>query len=269
MAIHLSFPEGGALITGGTGSVGEGIVRKLAEADVPLVFTYRANAEAAKALEAELTTSGHRVAAVPMDMSDTESIGRAARQVVDRYGRLHTVACGSGVPLPFNRIADFTIEEVEKFILSDALGYYRIFHTVIPLLRQGGGSFTTCSTIANRRVIAYDGLSPLSKGSVEALVRQAAAEEAMYGVRCNAVAIGWVIRETLDQIRELLPPTAPVAPGNQEERLAALLYQLIDIMPMRRPGTLDEAGSLFAFLASDQASFITGQAIALDGGATL
>ncbi|MDB5583626.1 MAG: family oxidoreductase [Bradyrhizobium sp.] len=269
MAITLTYPEGGALVTGGTGRVGEGIVRQLSLAGVPLVFTYRGSAARAHELESELRTAGHRVWAQPMDMEDITSVQQALDRVVAECGRLSTVACGAGVTVGFNKIADFAVAEIERFVNGDALGYYRIFHAAIPMLRaSGGGSIITCTTIATRRVIAYDGISPFSKGSVDALVRQVAAEEAGHNIRCNSVAIGWVESRTIAEVRAQTPP-APAEPKTEIDRMIVLMNQMLDIVRLGRPCTPEEAGNVFAFLASNQASYVTGQSIALDGGALL
>ncbi|MET0378235.1 MAG: SDR family oxidoreductase [Spongiibacteraceae bacterium] len=266
MTIQLTYPEGCALVAGGTGSVGAGVTRQLAKAGLPVTFTYCGNQAKAAALEKELTDAGLKVFACRMDMSDPASIDAAIKRAIDNGGRLHTVACATGAPVPFNNIADFEIAEVEKFFDTDAMSYYRLFHQVVPVLRaSGGGSITATTTIATRRVIAFDGISPFSKGAVEALLRQLAAEEAPYGIRCNAVPIGWITDLTSDA---MLQWTASLA-SPQRERLTTLLNQLNDIIRLERPGRPEEAGNLFAYLASDQASFITGQSIAIDGGATL
>jgi NAD(P)-dependent dehydrogenase (short-subunit alcohol dehydrogenase family) len=268
MALTLTYPQGGALVTGGTGSVGEGVVRQFAAAGIPLLFTYRGNTDRAEALVAELREGGATLAAQPMDMTDVGSIQAAIDRVVAEHGRLHTVACGAGVPVRFNRLSEFSIKEVEDFLWGDALGYYRVFHTAIPALKAGGGgSITTCTTMATRRHIYFDGISPLSKGSVEALVRQTAAEERVHGIRANAVAIGWVSPQTLEQVRGWVPAENPKTTETQQERITVLLNQIIEMVP--RPATLQEAGNLFAYLASDQASYVTGQSILLDFGATL
>jgi 3-oxoacyl-[acyl-carrier protein] reductase len=269
LAITLSYPKGGALVTGGTGCIGEGIVRRLCAAGLPLVFTYKSNADAARALEAELRAQGYDVFAQRMDMGDLQSIDSALARVVELFGRVHTVSCGSGEPVTLNRLMDFPPETVEQFLTRDALGYYRVFNRSVAVLRRsGGGSITTCTTMAFRRVFDYDGISPLSKGSVEALVRQVASEEAVHGIRCNSVAIGWVLRESMDAFVARIPPR-PTAPGNEQEYVVDMCHELVDVTRLGRMGAPHEAGDLFAFLASDQASYITGQSIGLDGGATL
>lgn len=270
MALTLTYPQGGALVTGGTGRLGEGIVRQFAKAGVPQVFTYIGSEERAKALESELVDAGHQVIAVRMDSEDDASVNAALDRVVAEYGRLHTVAVGAGVPVSFAKMADFPIETIEKFFAGDAMGYFRLFKAAIAIMRKtGGGSIVGCSTVATRRVIEFDGISPFSKGSLDALVRQLAFEEAENNIRVNAVAIGWIDRMTVEQAREFVPAGRPEKFETQMDMTRAILDQMEGLVRFHRPGTLEEGGNLVAFLASDQASFLTGQIIDFDGGATL
>jgi NAD(P)-dependent dehydrogenase (short-subunit alcohol dehydrogenase family) len=266
MAITLSYPEGGAFVSGGTGRVGSGIVTRLAEAGVTVVFSYLGNTASARELEARLCGRGLKVHAVQMDLRDSVSIDAALRFAAESTGRLHSVVFGGGPPVRFARLADFPTEALQEFIQADALGCHRLFHCAVPLLRGwGGGSLTACTTIALKRVIDFDGMSPFSKGAVNALVRQVAAEEAPHGIRCNAVSISWTsplsIEEQLAEIRRI--------PGQEGEYVEALMQQLMRSVRLGRPSRPDEAGDLFAFLASDQAAYITGQIIDLDGGLSL
>lgn len=270
MAVQLTFPAGSAFVAGGTGNVGTGVVRRLAEAGLDVAFTYRSHRDAAEALEGSLMDRGLRVRAVSMDTGEEASIHAALDSAEDFGGPIRTVACVTGAPVPFNRIADFSIDEVESFILADALADalagYRVVHSVIPRLRSnGGGSITVATTIATQRVIEFDGISPLSKGALQALVRQVAAEEARHGIRCNDVAVGLVVDASMDEVAS----AATLLESPARERFEALVAQMRDLLRLGRPGSPAEAGDLFAFLASDQASFITGQRIALDGGITL
>lgn len=270
MAITLTFPAGGALVAGGTGRLGEGMVRQFAQAGVPQVFTYAGSEEKANALVAELTAQGHKVIAMRMGFEDQPSIQAALDRVVAEYGRLHTVAVGAGVPVTFAKMADFPVETVEKFIAGDALGYFRIFKAAIAIMRgSGGGSIVAVSSVAVKRVVEFDGISPFSKGSLDALVRQLAYEEAEHGIRVNAIAIGWIDRMTVEQARAFIPAGRPENIETQMDMIRAILDQMQNMVRFHRPGTLEEGGNLAAFLASDQASFLTGQIIDFDGGATL
>ena len=270
MAITLTYPDGGALVTGGTGRLGEGIVRQFAKAGVPQVFTYLGSEARAQALADELSGDGHKVIAMRMDAEDDASVQAALDRVVSEYGRLHTVAVGAGVPVSFAKMADFSVETIEKFVAGDAMGYFRLFKAAIAIMRKsGGGAIVGCSTVATKRVIEFDGISPFSKGSLDALVRQLAFEEAENGIRVNAVAIGWIDRMPVEQAREFIPAGRPDTIETQMDMTRAILDQMEGLVRFHRPGTLEEGGNLVAFLASDQASFLTGQIIDFDGGATL
>jgi NAD(P)-dependent dehydrogenase (short-subunit alcohol dehydrogenase family) len=264
--VQLTFPEGGALVAGGTGNVGAGVARVLAQAGLPVVFTYRSREDEARRFERTLLDAGHRVKAVRMDMADIASID-AALDVAEAFGGpLRTLTCATGATVPFDRLVDFSIDEVEAFFAGDVLAYYRLLHQAVPRLRAGGGgSVTVTTTIATSRVIDWDGISSFSKGAVEALIRQLAAEEARHGIRCNAVGISVIVEIPLADALA----GASLAPPPVGERLGELLGQLNDRARLGRGGTPDEAGYLFAFLASDQAAFITGQRINIDGGMAL
>lgn len=268
MALSLTYPEGGMLVTGGTGSVGGGIVRQLAKAGVPVVFTYRGNTDKADQLANEVHDAGGQAWTQAMDMEDEGSVKAAVDRVIAECGSIHGLAVGAGQMVSFNNLMDFTVEQAAQFMNVDALGYFRLFRAVTPFLReQRGGSITSCSTHAMRRVLAYDGISPFSKGSVEAMVRQVAAEEGKYNIRCNAVGIGWVQPGEADFSK--IPPKPDVEPSDEMGRMMVLMRQLVDQARIPRAGTPEDAGNLFAFLASNEAAYLTGQIIDIDGGLAL
>ncbi len=266
MALTLTYPPGAALISGGTGSVGEGATRRLAQAGLPVVFTYRGNADRAAAIEQELRADGHEVRSTRMDLADPASIDAAIALAIELGGRLHTIVSAAGPMVPFARIADIPVDVLERYLVEDAMGVFRLFSKGVAVLRaSGGGSLTACTTIANFRVVDFDGASPFSKGAVEALVRQIAAEEAGSGIRCNAVPVSWVSPlDAAEQIKDMADVPEPT-----RSYIVALIGQLETQTRFRRPTNILEAGDLFAYLASDQASYVTGQSVRLDGGFSL
>lgn len=272
MAITLTYPEGCALVCGGTGRVGQGVVRRIAQAGVPTIFTYRGNKDAADALEAELRGEGLQVWARQMEMGEDASVDATIAFAQEQAGRLHTVLIPAGAPVPFSRMADFTTEQVEEFVKGDALAFFRIVQRVTPHFRKaGGGSFVLCTTFAMRRVLDFDGISPFSKGAVEALIRQVAAEEAPYGIRCNGVGISVVLPSTVEDMLRHLPadPGAGTEVTNPDLMMVNLLYRVTNWMRNKRVAAPEEAGDLFAFLASDQAAYVSGQVVTIDHGAAL
>lgn len=266
MTIHLTYPEGVALIAGGTGRVGSGCVERLAEAGVPLVFTYRGNEQKAHAFRDRLQEAGHKVECRQMELSDDGSIATAIAFAQEKWGRLHTVISAGGPMIPFAKLADVGAAAVGRFLEEDAIGIYRLCAQAVQVMRvSGGGSITLCTTIANRRVVDLDGMSPFSKGTTEALVRQIAAEEADFNIRCNAVPIAWTADETAEEQIAMIS----AMPSPERARAITIIRQMESGTRMGRPCRTGETGYLFAFLASDQASFITGQSIAADGGFSL
>jgi NAD(P)-dependent dehydrogenase (short-subunit alcohol dehydrogenase family) len=214
-----------------------------------------------KAVEAE----GGRVKARQMDLTDPSSIKAALEDALSFGGGVRHIVSSGGPMMPFGPMATLDAGAIGAFFEADAMGALRLAQGAIPYLRESGGSISFCTTIANFRIVDLDGASPFSKGAVEALMRQIAYEEAKNGVRSNSVAVSWVS----DLSREQQMADLSVAP----EPTLTYLYSLVDQMyagtPLERPARSDEAGYLFAFLASQQAAYLTGQTFRFDGGFAL
>jgi len=265
--IGLTFARGGALVAG-SGNIGGAVARRLALAGVPLTLTYQKNAARAAALARELNAAGGRVHAQPLDFCDSAAVPDVLAQSAARFGRLHSVVYCSGPAIPFLRVREMPPETLARHLQADTLGAFRLFHHAIPLLEAGGGgSLTACVTMANHRTLDTDGLSAIPKAAVESLVRQVASEEAGNGIRANAVAIGWIggFADSFEQARAY---TAAMA-GVEGVATRALMERLMSLIRMGRPGRGEEAANIVAFLASEQASYVTGCVIPADGGATL
>ncbi|MGK2908216.1 MAG: SDR family NAD(P)-dependent oxidoreductase [Sphingobium sp.] len=267
MAIIYTYPTGGALMAGGTGSIGEGVVEGLGRAGVPVLFTYQNAEEKAAALVERLTLEGYQVRARRMDMRDPDDIEAALDEVEAWTGRVHSVMTTAGARVPFAKTADYTPEQIDTFIAGDALAYFRLFRGAVQRMRKtGGGSIACTTTIDVGKLALYNGASGMSKGAVEAMMRHIAVEEASANIRANYVRIGWVGPGTYADHQDWLEPPRDGEPKTQDEMLASIGRSHMLGIPMQRPGSLREAGDVFAFLASDQASYLTGQCIRMDGG---
>ena len=266
--IALTYPrQGGAFVAGG-GVVGNALVRKFAAAGLPVAFSYVNSQERAEALSRELRESGATVRALRVDLRESAAVQAALAEAEQAFGRLHTVVYAAGPMLQFLPVRSLPPEQVEQFLLGDTMCCYRLFHYAIPhLVRGGGGSLVACATLANARVIDNDALSAMPKAAVESLVRQIAAEEAPNGVRCNAIAIGWLggWATTFEEARAAVAQMPPEVAAT----VSPMIEQMIGLIRMGRPGSGESAADLIAYLASDQASYVTGRTVAVDGGASL
>lgn len=264
MSIRLTYLPGAAIVVGGAGGVGEGVTRRLAEAGLPVVFTYRENAARARALAHELKLQSLSVWAHEMDAGSPAAVQETIKFAEDVAGTLRTLVYAAGPRVPFEKFADFEDAVVHDFVKEDAVDQSRVVRYAVRALRaSGGGSVTLCSTIAVNRMLEFDGLSAFSKASVGAMARQIAWEEGPHNIRCNVVGISMVTSDT---------PSVTLTDlynGTQLDFVSSIVSDIGKKIRLPRKCFPSDAGNLFAYLASEEARFVTGQVINLDGGASL
>ncbi|MFE3188049.1 SDR family NAD(P)-dependent oxidoreductase [Nocardia sp. NPDC059240] len=248
--------NGAALIAGGTGGIGAEIVRLLAGRGSEIGFTYRANRDAAEALTKEVVQHGRSCDSWAVDLADAEAVADVVAGFEQRFGELHTVVYAAGPHVPMVHLSNVSPQQYRDQLNADAAAFFNLMHATLPLLRRSRGSVVAVTTAATRRFPVRDGLSTGTKGAVEAVARALAVEEGGYGIRVNCVGPGMLT----DGMAERL-----ITSGDLDQTALEVARRNI---PLRRFGTATDIAEAVAFLASDRAGFISGQALDIDGGYT-
>ena len=251
------FPNGVALVVGGSGGIGSAIAHGLADAGVTLAITYRNNADAAEEVAEDIrsrsgTCSTHRV-----DLGELDSVRACLDSIVATHGAVHTIAHAAGSSIDQPYISQMTPEQWRDTMDSDVNGFFHVVHAALPHLRASQGSIVFVSSSGLRRFPPGDVLSVAPKGAIEALMRGIAREEGRYGIRANNVAVGVVDGGMFPKLVE------------RGELSQTWIDAAIRNTPLRRFGTPQEIADAVVFLASTRALYITGQTLFVDGGYTL
>jgi len=245
-----------AIITGGAGGIGEAAARALARRGVRVALADlrpAAAEEAAARLQAETLD----VEPVTVDVGSEASVRAMAEAVLGRCGRIDILVNNAGVESskPFLEIG---LEEYEQVMRVNTTGAWLCCQAVIPtMLRQGSGCIVNVSSVAGQRGGGLLGTAAYStsKGAVIALTKALAREFAKSGIRVNAISPSLTMTDFAQR---------------QLDRLAAgTLERVIAMTPIGRVGQAAEIAAAIDFLTSDQASFIAGHVLNVDGGTAM
>lgn len=238
-----------ALVTGAGGAIGDACAYKLFRcgADVGVADI---DLDAAQGVAANVDSSGSKVHAMRVDVTDPESVLRMVEETVDHFGSLSIAVNCAGVAGPLVAMADYPIEAWRQCLSVNVDGMFYCLKAEVGAMRNGnGGSIINMGSILGLRGFRGAAAYTTSKHGVVGLTRVAAVDHANDNIRVNVVCPGFIDTPLLD--RNL---------GNEDKMALRIQHA------MNRLGTAVEVAELVAWLASDAASFVTGGDYAVDGG---
>jgi 3-oxoacyl-[acyl-carrier protein] reductase len=235
-------------VTGGSKGIGYAIVKAFVKEGAVVVFTYKSMKEDAQRVASELGASGYKVESCAMEVSSMEQVTHMVEYIVQKYGRLDIMVNNAGVTK--DGFVMLMGEEVwDEVIAVNLKGVFNSCKAVIPeMIRQKRGIIVNISSVAG--VIGVSGQANYcaSKAGIIGFTKALALEMAGKNIRVNAVAPGYIDTDMVGKI-----------PKHIREGLNARI-------PCKRIGTPEEVARVVLFLASEDASYILGETIVVDGG---
>lgn len=240
-----------AIVTGGSRGIGRASVLALAAEGADVVFIYQNSKESADELVAEAKEAGYTVRAMQADVRDGARAREIVEQLEEEWGHIDILVNSAGI-VRDGLFASLEQDGWDDVIGTNLTGTFNYCHAVTrPMMSKRRGSIinisSTSAEFGNRGQVNY----AASKGGINGMTRCLAAELAARKVRVNAVAPGMIATDMSEAVRNLAPDRIKQA------------------IPMRRVGEADEIATVVTFLASDDASYLTGQVIRVDGGLSL
>ncbi|AKJ08529.1 dehydrogenase [Streptomyces incarnatus] len=246
-----------AVVTGGSRGIGAAVARRLAAEGASVAIGYRGNQEAADALVAELTDNGGRAIAVQADVADPHQTGSLMERAVDEFGRLDVLASCAGIE-HFDALEKITPADFDRVFAVNTRGQLFAAQHAAAHMPEGGRIVLTSSVSASRAIFGHT-LYAASKAAVESMVLNLSAELGQKKITINAVAPGGTATDmAAEHGASYLHP--------EQIGKLSMADWLNTQVALKRLAEPSEVAAGYAFLASDDAAYMTGRTLQLDGG---
>jgi 2-deoxy-D-gluconate 3-dehydrogenase len=239
-----------AVVTGGNGGIGLGMARGMGAAGAAVVVAGR-NAEKSRRAVLELGALGAEAAAIEVDVADEASVNALVRATVDRFGRLDILVNNAGMNIR-KPVHELSLAEWRQVLDTNLTSAFLLSRAVYPIMKKnGGGKIINIGSMMSIFGASFAPAYAASKGGIVQLTKATATAWARDNIQVNAVLPGWIDTELTTNARREVP-------GLHERVLART--------PASRWGVPDDLSGIAVFLGGPASDFVTGTAIAVDGG---
>ena len=239
-----------AVVTGASKGIGAGIAKRLAAEGASVVVNYASSPEGADRVVDEIVGAGGKAMAIGASVADEDDVRRLLDEVRRAFGRVDVLVNNAGV-FKFGPIEDVSVSEFSRQFDTNVLGLLLVTKAAVALFPEAGGSIVNISSVVSTAAPPNGSVYSGTKGAVDAITKSLAKELAPRRIRVNAISPGFVVTEG--------SVSGGLAGGAFEEEIVAN-------MPLGRPGRPEDIAAAVAFLASDEANWITGEALRVAGG---
>ncbi len=243
-----------AVVTGAARGIGRAVALRFAGDGARVVVNYLVNRDKAEAVAKEIRGGGGEAAAIQADVRERADAERLVAEAIGAFGHVDIMVSNAGIVID-KAFVDSDEDDWALAIETNLKGFFNVARAVLPrMIERGWGRIIATASIITE-VADFGGnrfsVCAASKGGIVSLMRPMAAEVAARGVTVNAVSPGYIATEMMSEV-------------DAEGREAALR-----LVPMRRYGKPEEIAAAMAFLASDDAAYITGQTLRVNGGMSM
>ena len=240
------------IVTGGSRGIGASICRSAAAQGAKVLVNYVSNSESASSVVEDIEKNGGDAIAVKADVTDMSSVQEMVTLALESWSKIDILVNNAAIwnESPIEMMSDAVADETMSINFNGSLNCIR---AVVPtMIKQESGSIINISSTAAQRGEAFHSHYAASKGAINSLTKSLASELGPKGIRVNSVCPGWTYTDM----------TAEVFRGGSDSVIA-------ETIPLRRIGKPEESAAAVLFLASDDASYITGISLNVNGGSVL
>jgi 3-oxoacyl-[acyl-carrier protein] reductase len=246
--MQISLKDKVALVTGASRGIGRSIATTLAGAGALVVINYKSNAAAAEEVVRAISAAEGQAAAIQADISEAAEVERLFKELLDRYGKIDILVNNAGITRD-TLLLRMKEEDFDAVLQTNLRGVYLCTKAALrPMTRARGGRIINITSVVGLMGNAGQANYAAAKAGIIGFTKAAAREIASRNITVNAVAPGYIETELTDVLSE------------------TVRQAILENIPLGRLGQPQDVADLVCFLASDAASYITGQTLTVDGG---